>query len=293
MTTSLRITSFNVGLLDVYFCKFKLFEFSPFTRVRAKALPDLLAKHETDIFCLQELYHPSDYAFIRNTLQEAFPYSFRKLSFQSSRLGSGLAIFSRFPLLDCNEQKFNTQAFDEGFFSMKSYQSVLIDSGHQFPFRLVNTHTTAGGIWSHPESKRADEIREGQLFELANAIKSDKNHSTVVAGDLNCGPETSKANFDYLVSYGALIDFQPKEKSKHAELTNPVSWSCENPLNRNGPHRSSPSQRIDHILITSDLGLHAYLDRKIVFTEPTIMLTDGSRIPISDHFGVQATLQIN
>jgi Endonuclease/Exonuclease/phosphatase family len=65
-------------------------------RLRMRALGDKLATSDYDLLCLQEVWVQEDFLYIQAKVRHFLPYSHY---YFSAFLGSGLAIFSRWPIL--------------------------------------------------------------------------------------------------------------------------------------------------------------------------------------------------
>jgi sphingomyelin phosphodiesterase 2 len=63
---------------------------------RIKNIAQFLSKSDYDLVSLQELWSDNDYEYLKSVLKLAFPYFHY---FHSGVVGSGLAIFSRWPVI--------------------------------------------------------------------------------------------------------------------------------------------------------------------------------------------------
>ena len=71
-----------------------------------------------------------------------------------------------------------------------------------------------------------------------------------------------------------------------------ISWDPKNPLVKNSKEHHLPAQRIDHIFINSQLSESVNpIEARIVLDEHYVQTAIGE-IPLSDHYGLLATLQI-
>ena len=276
----MRIITFNVGLLDAWIFGKKIFEFTPYTRERAEALPSALGVLDCDIFFIQEIYHQADIARLHSYLVRVLPYSVHsKLPASRLRLGHGLAIYSKYPLREPMDTKFSRQLIDEGIVGPKGFVSAVLDVPQIGEIFVANAHTTAGGFFEHPESSKTDNCRTKQIQQLA-LTASRRSMYSILAGDLNCGPNVSKGVFDSLLQLG----FKRPEDICCVPGLEPT-WDPENPLNAKSPHRTSPPQRIDHVLFSD--GLASRMDVTSVnriFTEDIEIA--GRTHTISDHYGL-------
>jgi endonuclease/exonuclease/phosphatase family metal-dependent hydrolase len=153
--------------------------------------------------------------------------------------------------------------------------------------RLANVHTTAGGLLRHPEAGAVDALRGRQIAEARAALDGDG--AAILAGDFNCGPGASFAN------YQAMLDAGWIDCSAAASDFGEPTWDPGNPLNRGGPHRTSPAQRIDHVLARRadvETGRVRPLASRVVLREPRVAIGPGKAVPLSDHYGVQVELEL-
>jgi hypothetical protein len=118
----------------------------------------------------------------------------------------------------------------------------------------------------------------------------------IIIGDLNCGPEASAANYEYLVTTHNFRDTYLEAKDAGKLLPGPdFSWDPLNYLNQIGPHAECPGQRCDHILLQRGYGLDGWevQDAQLVLDERFIPIgkaSGGILSTLSDHHGVVVTL---
>lgn len=279
-TKTVKITTFNVGLLDIRIFGKLIFEFAPDTRARAGRLGASLLAFECDILFIQELYHQDDVLQLKDILKEKFPYSvFSESTSKKVQLSHGLAIFSKFPLSEMQDSRYKTQLIDEGIFGPKGFLLSYIQIPKIGKTLVINTHTSAGGLFQHPEGKKTETCRALQLTQIAS-LANTTDVNSIIVGDLNCGHDVSQRNFNILMDRG----FLPVEN-----LTNNVeigpTWDPLNTLNINSPHKTSPPQRIDHILISDKLS--EIISIKSVSRSFTQELQFENKMhTLSDHYGI-------
>ena len=280
--SELKITTFNVGLLDVFLFGHRVFEFAEYTRGRARALADVLFELDSDVLCLQEIYHQHDLKSIGAALSKKYAFSM----LTSSRKGSlggvnhGLAIFSKFPLLNRLDYRFNAQLLDERLFGPKGCLIATIEHPEIGNFAIANLHTTGGGFLNHPESDKANHIRAAQISEACTlVIKQSKN--CMLIGDLNCGPEASETNYSLALASGFIDPYMPIYGSESRP-----TWTPLNPLNANSPHKTSPPQRIDHIFPSFQMAEKIEVMAFDQLFEQTFPIA-SQQITVSDHYGIQ------
>lgn len=288
MKPGIKVASYNTGLIRAQIFGRTLFEFSPHVEFRSKHISSTIAALNPDIICLQEVFSRRHLNLIIRSLANTHPHWYAPISLRPKLFGSGLALFSRFPILQSNSRWFKSQLFEEAVFAPKAYMTVTIDTGTQGLVEIVNCHTTAGGSKHHPESSTADGCRQLQIEEMVN-FSSERDLSvahSLLIGDLNCGPEASVKNYKYLISRG----FTDLVVSALGDSPAPVTWDPLNPLNVSSPHKTSPPQRIDHILAISRSKLLA-ADYRTIGREPTVQISLEKGCTPSDHYGVMVAFK--
>ncbi|ORX36491.1 Endonuclease/exonuclease/phosphatase [Kockovaella imperatae] len=176
----LKVLSFNVWGLAVV---------SKEKTPRIRAIAEALRGSEYDIVCLQEVWVYKDYEIIRNSVSDNLPFS---RFFHTGALGSGLAIFTRFPLIAAQAFPYSlsgspAHAIDGDFFVKKAAGSVVILHPVLGEVEIWNTHMHAAGE-NPPDTRQAHRIAES--WQLANAIRSSaaKGRYVLCMGDFNSQP---------------------------------------------------------------------------------------------------------
>jgi endonuclease/exonuclease/phosphatase family metal-dependent hydrolase len=288
LNSEISIATYNTGLIRAQLAGFTLFEFAPHVEIRSKYISSTVLSAQPDIICFQEIFSGSHLRKIAESLTPTHPYRYAPKSLRPKIFGSGLALFSRYPILQCNGSWFKSQLLEESLFAPKGYLSVTLDTGNNGLLEVINSHTTAGGSKHHPESSIADRCRQLQLDEMVE-FSQQRDASVVhslIVGDLNCGPEASRANYESILSCGftdLIVAADPNGRA-------PVTWDPKNPLNIESPHKTSPPQRIDHVLANSRSTLLVG-NYKLIGTESTVELSTESRCTPSDHYGVVVSLR--
>lgn len=111
---------------------------------RLRALADLLSTCDYDIIALQEIWVHADFQAIRNAVLKNLPYS---KYFYSGALGSGLALFSRFPITGSSiiPYHLNGSPLDVAggdFFVGKSITSIIVEHPALGEVEVFNTHVS-------------------------------------------------------------------------------------------------------------------------------------------------------
>jgi endonuclease/exonuclease/phosphatase family metal-dependent hydrolase len=287
----IRLLTFNAGILSLRILGRPVIEPAPHVGERIRALPGLLASLRPDIIALQEVYALAHKWFLARELATSYPYAF--FSERTKRIGlpSSLMLLSRWPLEETAVHAFTSAAPDEFLFDSKGFLSARIDVEGGLTFHLLNAHTTAGGIFFHPESRFTDRVRERQILQLLEAASST-GRPTVIAGDLNAGPGVSDANYKLVTSRGYVDawDFAGLRATGGRNVT----WEPENSLNSTGPHKSSPPQRIDHVFVPASFSsVISVASAEIVFDMPCVATGNDHLVTPSDHYGLMADLQLH
>lgn len=279
----LRIVTLNAGLLSVLGGRV---EFAPFVAERLAALPAELRRLDADIVALQEIYRQEHREFILAELRDVFPHFVYGRKRRNLGIENGLMTLSKTPAAG-SLALFRDAAIDERLIDNKGVLSCRIDVGGG-GLILLNLHTTAGSFLLHPEAPKANRIRARQIRQILS-LAAAEGAVTMIAGDLNAGPGVSEENFRQVLEGGY--------ESAYDLLHGPdqvYTWDPANRLNRNGPHRSSPPQRIDHVFIRkSDLvrGRIRLLSSVICCKKESVSTSPGERVTVSDHFGLQVDLE--
>ena len=128
-------------------------------RERLQAIADALAADGSDIICLQELWVNADYQLIRERVSKSLPNSKRWFS---GALGSGLAIFTRFPIIETSIKPYalNGSPLDVAggdFFVGKSVVSVVCQHPLLSEVEIFNTHVSY--VVRHPRRRLDRSLR--------------------------------------------------------------------------------------------------------------------------------------
>ena len=280
-----RILSLNAGLLELFGRAFP----TPFVSERARELAIQIETLNCDIVLLQEIYGENYRRDLAATLKRILPYAISPRKKRNFGLQNGLMALSRYPTTG-RLDLFRDAPMDETLFDSKG---VLITQ-HQLPcgttLTMLNLHTTAGGMFNHPESAKIENFRSRQIqqvIDCANRIKS----TMLIAGDLNAGPGVSEVNFRQLLDAGyvSIHDLMSPQSDD-------VTWDPLNSLNSKGPHKACPPQRIDHIFLRNS----DYRDNKvqpvssaICLENAVVQIPGSSAVSISDHYGICVEIEVS
>jgi len=188
---------------------------------------------------------------------------------------------SRHPIADAESVEFRSALVEERIAIRKG----LLDCRIRFPdlgtVRVINFHLVAGGLAGHPEERRGETCRSGQIDELAARAGVQDGVPVVVLGDLNAGAQASPANYEQMLEAGF------RDGIAEAGGQGLVSWDPDNPLITGERNRSLPPQRMDHIFVreTGAQRLHAE-SAEVALSERILDFGAAPPLPLSDHYGV-------
>ncbi|MCT4641315.1 MAG: endonuclease/exonuclease/phosphatase family protein [Bacteriovoracaceae bacterium] len=270
----MKIVTLNAGLLTYDLLGVHLFTPTKFLKPRIRKLVRVLKESDFDIVCLQEVYLLRHKKYLQKKLKEAFPYCYFFHRAYKLAMENSLVILSKNPLKNVKLNEFKNNFWEERWFSKMGYISCSFEY-QQRDVNLYNVHLTAGGI-KGPEHQSAESLRQKQIFQLLEDIKS-KGELSIIVGDLNCGHNVSKANFSLFLKNDFNLNYYLD------------TWDPENELNINGIHKNSAKQAIDYILFSKKLDeLVEYDSFTLEFKKPVVEF-GGRKFTVSDHYGVSVS----
>ncbi|KAF8586273.1 DNase I-like protein [Ramaria rubella] len=286
-------------------------------RERIRAISEELAAANYDLIGLQELWVFADYELVRAKLSKKLPFS---KFFYSGALGAGLALFSRFPILatSVNPYSLNGSPLDVAggdWFVGKSAASIIIDHPVLGEVEIFNTHLHARGGEEGPEERRAHRLVNA--WELTKLIRrsAELGRYVIAMGDFNSIPTTLPVTL--LREHALLIDAweqsreslpRPRSVISVRDIPSPQqaiydygvtadspvnSYSAGKPLDVIA--RRHQGKRLDYIFFRQPVFRHSSTRHVLKSTEASVVLTNkipGYDFSFSDHFGLEATLQI-
>ncbi|XP_014809208.1 PREDICTED: sphingomyelin phosphodiesterase 2 [Calidris pugnax] len=253
---------------------------------RVQLIGDVLRREGFDLVLLQEVWSEQDYSDLKAKLGSCYPFSHY---FRSGVIGSGLCVFSRFPILDTLLYQYSLNGYPYmlqhgDWFGGKSVGLVIVKiSG--IIFNVYVTHL-------HAEYCREKDAylphRLVQAWELAQFIRHTSKAADVVlvGGDLNMHPED--LGIRLLRGWTGLRD--AFAEATHFEGCEDgctlVPNNCFTVKSELLPFPLGI--RIDYILYKAISGFTVKCE-ELKTTKGT---APGMDIPFSDHEAVMATLQI-
>lgn len=264
-----------------------------------------MARSNHDIIALQELWVYAHYERVCDAVQTRLPHA---KFFYSGALGAGLAIFSRFPFVEASIHPYalNGEPVDIGggdWFVGKAAASVVILHPVLARVQIFNTHLYAKGGEDGPEYRRAHRLVGAWEYAKLARQAAGLGHYVIGLGDFNSTPTTLPMTI--IRAHGALHDSWAVVHPNNDSL---AALSPEDAIIKHGVTADSPvntwsagksylslgfwGKRLDYILYRQPRGQQY---PKLRATECKVVLTDkipGSNFSYSDHFGLEATIDI-
>ncbi|NXH83211.1 NSMA phosphodiesterase, partial [Edolisoma coerulescens] len=251
---------------------------------RVRLIGDTLRREGFDLVLLQEVCSEQDYSDLKVKLAGCYPFSHY---FRSGVIGSGLCVFSRFPILDTLLYQYSLNGYPYmlqhgDWFCGKS---VGISVGVTAPLLSLS-------LQLHAEYCREKDAylphRLVQAWELAQFIRHTSKAADVVVlgGDLNMHPED--VGIRLLRGWTGLRDAFA-EATRFEGCKNGCTLVPDNCFTDKSELLPFPlGIRIDYILYKAISSFTVKCEELKTTTGPAL----GTDIPFSDHEAVMATLHI-
>jgi|Transcript_5190 exonuclease III len=277
--STLRVLSFNCGLLHVSACGITLLANPANAAARFPHVVEALLRSEADVLLLQEVYSTVHIGELLRALQPKYPHVSQHATGTLLKLNNGLLILSRFEISHSVFHGYKKVVGLERAFATKGFLETHINS----PWGVLvftNHHTTAGGL--SVESLSTEGVRKHELQQAIDVLQPhlQAGRRVFLAGDLNTGPTLSPSNFQDLLKIG----WEDSWAIAHPAADG-FTWDNQNPLNAGNVHASSPSCRVDHIMPHKSMDL-TIAAAKLLFTSEVAQVKDRM-LTASDHFGLQ------
>ena len=282
----LRILTLNTGLTEIRLFGAALYEDVPHVEARATHLAPALRAVDADIVLLQELVPQRVKVRLAAELRDLYPHG-AGIAENSRFYGTGLLTLSRHPLEEARCTPFAQQTLEEGLFGPRGMLACTVQTPSLGRVRVINLHATAGGAYRRQRRRGAPDRRSAQIAQAIEAAGAPFDGMVVLAGDFNCDPAADSTTDRLLsgagftnVAAGLPDDARPQG-----------TWDPANPLNRG--RATGPARRVDHIFVRQggDRSVAA-TDVCTVLDEPVVPLPGGEALPLSDHYGLLATLNL-
>ncbi|HEY8760857.1 MAG TPA: endonuclease/exonuclease/phosphatase family protein [Candidatus Dormibacteraeota bacterium] len=243
-------------------------------RARLPAIGSLLEKGQFDLVCLQEV------AFQRHArLLASLMPSYRPPVYRSWALGvmGGLVTFARAEVKRSGYEMFRRRG-DWGTLGAadrlgrKGFLTTWFEVAGE-PLLLVNTHLLANYDEDWSPSNRYAVQQLDELNQLGDALGNlEKDALLLVAGDFNVPAD-----------HPMLAEFMSRTGLRNAAATPAATYRSLNP--------EVSGQQIDHVFFRHPPGASVSTTTKLHFEEK-VALADGRTMYASDHFGVEAGIDL-
>ena len=276
---ALRILTFNLGLLGFRLPGVCFVPMADHVRHRLKMAPRLLIGADADIIALQEIYDRRHRRYLVDAVRESYPYAYG-VGDRWSMFSNGLMVLSRHPIVSGRYAPSPGFRLHERAISRKGYLCVEIESPGIGRLRLINVHLTLSGMF-FPSVERINDVRRHD--EIAHLMRlAASADPAILVGDFNCSPDVHGDHYRHITAAGYIDSFVAAGGAGEG-----FTWDVDNALNRNGPYKNSPSQRIDHIFIPKELLPRlSPVSSVVTFDVPTVPIGGAGRVTLSDHYGM-------
>ncbi|KAG0318030.1 phospholipase C type enzyme [Dissophora globulifera] len=263
-----------------------------------------------DIVGLQEVWVHDDFLRIQDLVADVLPYS---KHWSSGVLGSGLAIFSKFPIVGTTMRRFalngDPMKFYHGdWYVGKCFVSVVLAHPTCGEIEVFNTHLHAGyDPAGTPDSYLG--CRVGEAWEMASLVKAatTQGRHVLSLGDYNSDPNSMVVRL--MTKQGGLTDswkkIHPEPHPIPAGLTPEegvaiMGVTCDSSLNTWSKHvalnyltNDAIGERLDYVFYRETPELICKSVEVAVREQISgIGAAKSSLKNYSDHFGVHATFVI-
>ncbi|KAJ1302632.1 hypothetical protein OPQ81_002949 [Rhizoctonia solani] len=309
--TSIRVLTFNVWGL-------RFVSQDRLARITAIADRILNASPAYDVVALQELWLKSDHALVAEAVAPVLPYS---TVFYSGAFGSGLSLFSRYPIEQAQMHPFALagdpiDVLGGDWFVGKGVAAATLSHPVLGHIELLTSHMFARGGETGTVLQQAHRLIGAWEYSQLIRRAAQLGRYVIVAGDFNAVDGSAPLEFirahakvqdawwatHNLSSPAVPIVFPiPKEGAATSALAaihehgvtadSPLnSWSAGKPLD--AVARRHLGKRLDYVLYR---GPDARAEYELVASEAKVVMTE--RMPdlgvsLSDHFGVEVVLEI-
>ena len=166
---SLKLLSFNVGLLRLSLFGIPVFSNPPYANQRLPYIPNKIRCINADIVSIQECYEKKHADFIISNLRDIYPYNARYNTGGIIKFHNGLLFLSKYPISRSYIEKLEKVATLEAWMATKQNLVMTVDIPCIGMVSLVNMHATAGGV-THPENPGVDTDREDELRQAIECL---------------------------------------------------------------------------------------------------------------------------
>lgn len=278
---ALRILTFNLGLLGFRLPGICFVPMADHVQRRLEAAPSQLIGSGADIVALQEVYDRRHRRYLANAVKDTYPHTYG-VGDRWSMFSNGLMVLSRHPIVSGHYEPAPGFRLYERTISRKGYLCVEVEVPGIGPLRLINVHLTVSGMFFPSVERIDDDRRRDEIDHLIHLADADGAEPAILVGDFNCSPDVHGHHYRRIMAARYVDSFVAADGVGEG-----FTWDVTNALNRNGPYKNSPSQRIDHVFIPQALLKHiSPVSGVLAFDTPTVSIDGAERITLSDHYGM-------
>lgn len=281
---ALRILTFNLGLLGFRLPGVCFVPMADHVRRRLEAAPRQLIDAGADIVALQEVYDRRHRRYLADAVKNAYPYTYG-VGDRWSMFSNGLMVLSRHPIVSGRYAPAPGFRPHERAISRKGYLCVEVALPGIGRLRLINVHLTVSGMFFPSVERIDDDRRRDEIAHLVHLAGVGGSDPAILVGDFNCSPDVHGDHYRHITTAGYVNSFVAAGATGDG-----FTWDVENSLNRNGPYKNSPSQRIDHIFIPKALLARlSPVGGVVTFDAPTVSIGGADPVTLSDHYGMMVS----
>jgi len=276
--------------------------------LRRNAICDALIKLGSqgyaDVVALCEVWADETFSYMANAIENPFRHSYRPISGGAFETSSGLALFSKYPIIKPSFTSFQDSkgwdsASDKGFI-----MATIANQAGTPMFKLITTHTQAS---YGDDLSPYEQVRANQLKQIMRAMHGAPSGTKwVLTGDLNIigesnGYKTSEyrqckavmENVGLVDLFANLYPPTPLNKGQNCTLQ-----GVNNPLISyfDGPDANAWMERLDYFFVSNALassGADAkLLNRQFVYS-PSDSDKFPAACPTSDHYAIYAKVVVS
>jgi endonuclease/exonuclease/phosphatase family metal-dependent hydrolase len=281
----LRILTLNTGLTEIRIGGIPFYTDVPHVNERAAHLAAALRSVNADIVALQELVPLRIKKALVAALADLYPYTAGLIE-DGRFYGAGLLTLSRHPIDRASHTSFAQQTFEEGLFGPRGVVGCTVHVPGLGPCRVKNLHATAGGAYMR--GKRASQDRRhAQIAEAASLANQAVEEIVILAGDFNSGPTAWPHIYEHVTEAGFNDTVVAADQTD--DTGSQGTWDPANALNRK--KTVAGAHRVDHVFLSRRGNARVSVARaEIVLREPTVPVSGGDQVPVSDHYGLLVEL---
>lgn len=241
---------------------------------RTRLITDILNKSEYDLIFLQEAFpgYFHDHIFGKTRLKYPYQYYLKRPFFSHTVFGSGAYLLSRYPI-KAKDKVYYDACRRADCFAAKGMLLATIELPGGKVIQIGNTHLQAG------KNSKSSRIRLKQLEQVRQLLTkhSKPGVTQIVLGDINI--DAKHEDFKKALN---LLNMVSHPLSGEIDHTNGFPITC---YNKPG---DDVKEWIDHIWLSENSEVKILNKKVRIFTG----LINDKECPLSDHYGVEATLKL-